>query len=282
MSKNIYYCDDQTLISFSGGRTSAFMLYKVLEAHDGVLPNHVKVCFANTGKEMPQTLDFVNECSQQWGCKIHWVEYNGRKAKKNSDKYEYFFKEVTFETASRNGEPFEKLIEDVGCLPNPLSRLCSGQMKIRTIHRFLKTQGFESPYFAMVGIRADESRRARKLKGKISEGSEKLLPLYEDGISKQDVGNFWKKYNFDLKLPNNNGVTDWGNCDLCFLKGRSKRLSIISEKPELADWWIEQEKKQKDYFNRLELGYEKLKIIATDQNNLDFGNDDSISCFCGD
>ena len=41
MKKNknsIYYIDEPTCISFSGGRTSAFMLHKVLEAHDGDLP----------------------------------------------------------------------------------------------------------------------------------------------------------------------------------------------------------------------------------------------------
>ena len=279
---NPYYCDDQTLISFSGGRTSAYMLYRAIEAHDGKLPDHVKVCFANTGKEMPQTLDFVNSCSINWGVKIHWLEYDGRVQKKSSKNYQYFWKEVDYASASRNGEPFAKLIEDVGQLPNPLNRMCSGQMKIRTINRFLQTKGFNSPYQAMIGIRADEVRRARKMLGSVSDGSEKILPLYEDGISKEDVGKFWKKQSFDLELPNNKGVTDWGNCDLCFLKGRSKRLSIMQQRPDLADWWIEQENKQNDYFNRLELGYEQIRIIATDQQGFDFGDDDSISCFCGD
>lgn len=279
---NYYFCDEPTLISFSGGRTSAYMLFKTLEAHDGKLPDYVKVCFANTGKEMPHTLDFVRDCSENWGVKIHWLEYDGRVKKQDSKNYNYFWKEVDYKTASRNGEPFSKLINDVGQLPNPMNRMCSGQMKIRTIHRFLKSQGFASPYQAMIGIRADEQRRAMKMLGAVSDGSEKILPLYHDNISKEDIGEFWKKQAFDLQLPNNNGVTDWGNCDLCFLKGKSKRLSIIQQKPELADWWLREEKKQGDYFNRLELGYEELKIIATDQGGFDFGNDESISCFCGD
>ena len=72
---NPYYCDGQTVVQFSGGRTSAYMLYRAIEAHNGKLPEYVKVCFANTGKEMPQTLDFVNNCSINWGVKIHWLEY---------------------------------------------------------------------------------------------------------------------------------------------------------------------------------------------------------------
>jgi len=279
---NPYKIEGPALISFSGGRTSGFMLWNIIQAHGGTLPEDIYITFANTGKEAPETLDFVHEIGQKWGVKIHWLEYDGRIQKENSKNYQYFWKEVDYATASRNGEPFAKLIEDVGCLPNPLNRMCSGQMKIRTINRFLQTQGFNSPYQAMIGIRADEERRARKLIGSVSEGSEKMLPLYEDGISKEDVGEFWKEQSFDLDLPNNNGVTDWGNCDLCFLKGRSKRLSIMQQRPDLADWWIEQENKQNDYFNRLELGYEQIRIIATDQQGFDFGDDDSISCFCGD
>ena len=48
------------VINFSGGRTSGFMLRKILDAFDNKLPDDLPVCFANTGKEMPQTLDFVH------------------------------------------------------------------------------------------------------------------------------------------------------------------------------------------------------------------------------
>lgn len=42
--------DGLTAISFSGGRTSAYMLWRVLQAHGGALPDGVEVCFANTNK----------------------------------------------------------------------------------------------------------------------------------------------------------------------------------------------------------------------------------------
>lgn len=65
-------------ISFSGGRTSAYLLRKVLDAHGGTLPPGVHALFANTGKEHPATLDFVRDCGERWGVPIVWLEYDGR------------------------------------------------------------------------------------------------------------------------------------------------------------------------------------------------------------
>lgn len=57
--------DQPTCISFSGGRTSAYMLWRVLQANGG-LPADAVVCFANTGKEVEATLRFVRDCAEHW------------------------------------------------------------------------------------------------------------------------------------------------------------------------------------------------------------------------
>ena len=74
MFANPYRIEGPALISFSGGRTSAFMLFKILEAHGGTLPDDVHVCFANTGKEREETLRFVHECATRWGVRVRWLE----------------------------------------------------------------------------------------------------------------------------------------------------------------------------------------------------------------
>jgi 3'-phosphoadenosine 5'-phosphosulfate sulfotransferase (PAPS reductase)/FAD synthetase len=33
------------------------------------------VTFQNTGKEMPQTLEFINECDKRWNLNMVWLEY---------------------------------------------------------------------------------------------------------------------------------------------------------------------------------------------------------------
>ena len=222
-------------ISFSGGRTSGYMLWRVLQSCGGALPPDVVVLFANTGKEMPETLDFVRECGERWGVQITWLEYRDRVGGQ--------FAVVDWATASRSGEPFELAIQHRKMLPNPRARFCTVELKIRTMHRYLKSLGW-TEWNSVVGIRADEPRRVAKLSE--SQGYDfdtRTAPLAEAGIAVADVGAFWKAQPFDLGLPNMNGKTMHGNCDLCFLKGADQILSLIREKPERAIWWMEQEKR---------------------------------------
>ena len=237
---NPYKIDSPALISFSGGRTSGFMLKQIIDAHEGVLPKDVYVVFANTGKEMPQTLDFVRDCAEKWDCKIHWLELEIA-----NERPIYRTKEVNYETASRKGEPFEALIDRKKMLPNPVMRLCTSELKVNVMKRFMKEKGHKE-WTNVVGLRYDEPRRvAKQNKANDMEINawESVCPLYQDKITVEDVFNFWDKNNFDLNLPNHNGKTLAGNCDLCYLKGTKTLTKIIREKPELANWWIDQENK---------------------------------------
>lgn len=51
---------ENQLIAFSGGRSSAYMLYKMIEANGGI-PDSCVVSFQNTGRENIETLDFIAE-----------------------------------------------------------------------------------------------------------------------------------------------------------------------------------------------------------------------------
>ena len=263
--RNPYFIDEPAVISFSGGRTSAYMLWRVLQAHGGVLPDGVVCAFANTGKEMPQTLDFVQACSDNWNVPIVWLEYAGKKK----------YKIVTHKLASRNGEPFDQLTTDKNYLPNMVARFCTSELKVLPINRYLSDAGLEDAA-NVIGIRADEPRRVAKQRMKENY----ILPLADDGISKLDIHNFWLKQNFNLDLPMVGGVTDWGNCDLCFLKGGSIKLSIINAQPHLVDWWANQEKKIGARFRSDQPSYDQMRVFASDQGNL--FDDESIPCFCGD
>lgn len=264
---------EPTVISFSGGRTSAYMLWKVLQSNDG-LPNNAIVCFANTGKEEEATLKFVNDCSINWNVPIVWLEYRSGKN----------FAEVNYKTASRNGEPFEEIIKERKMLPNVRARFCTAELKIRTVGRYLASLGWKER-LNMIGIRSDEGRRASKMKSD-NKNEEPIMPLYLANISKPEILKFWKENTFDLELPIIDGETIGGNCDLCFLKSLPKILTLVQQKPTRATWWAKQEEYIKAITdgdgNRFRIDRPRYADIHNFVDKQSDMFDDSIECFCGD
>ena len=270
-----------TCISFSGGRTSAYMLWRVLQSNGG-LPSDARVIFANTGKEAEETLQFVRDCGVNWNVPIVWVEYRPDAPG---------FAVVDFETASRNGEPFEALIRKRSYLPNPVARFCTVELKILRAVDLMRSFGLHD-FDNLVGMRADEPDRVAKIRANPSGGTagvERHAPLAAEGIGKWDVLRFWGAQSFDLDLPVVNGKAMHGNCDLCFLKPPAQRLSLIREKPSRAIWWIAQEasiqsSKIKDgaRFTKDGPSYAQMLAYAGRQDEMFDMEEEPIACFCGD
>lgn len=215
--------DGNVQISFSGGRTSGYMLHKIMEANGG-LPDRVEVVFSNTGREMPQTLDFVQEVAQRWQVPITWVEW----------RREGGFEIVGYQGAARNGEPFEALIRKKTYLPNVMSRFCTSELKVRAARDYLRSIGWDH-WTAAIGIRADEPHRTGK--ADLRERWQRWTPLVDAGVSKRDVAAFWDAQPFDLGLPHVNGRCALGNCDGCFLKSEAHLAMLARDFPDRHAWW---------------------------------------------
>lgn len=253
-----FYLRGPALISFSGGRTSALMLFLILWAHGGKLPADVFVCFANTGKEREETLRFVYECGVRWGVKIHWLEWRPppKRRKKGDPKTPrrspaevaaLYFEEVGFNSADRTGKWFEELIRRKQYLPNVTMRYCTTELKVCVMKNFMIAGGF-TKWINLVGLRADEPHRVMKQVLANLSGHDRWVsssPLFLAGVVKRLVILFWLGRNRDAKrlthplpLGFDLGLYDYeGNCDLCFLKGRGKKARIIRERPGVALWW---------------------------------------------
>lgn len=281
--------DSPTCISFSGGRTSAYMLWRVLQSNGG-LPADAVVCFANTGKEDEATLRFVRDCGQNWSVPITWVEY------RNDERG---FSVVDFDTASRAGEPFEAIIRKRNYLPNPVTRFCTSELKIRTMHKWLRANwqalGWDAEnieWNQMIGIRADEHRRVAKIRarGHSTETTKEtmLMPLADAGVTVQEVAEFWAEQPFTLELQTYNGRTLAGNCDLCFLKPAQQVRALIAEKPERAVWWGRMEalalesRPDGAVFRKDRPSYAKMAQFVAQQRDMFDPNEEAIACFCGD
>jgi len=260
-------------ISFSGGRTSAFMLHQIL-AVNGDLPERCKVLFTNTGLEMPETLDFVQECAERWNVPITWLEFTRNKKGPT-------YKIVTRNTASENGKPFSELLRYKKFMPSPMMRFCTTELKMFTIKRYIRNGCKWDTWTQAVGIRHDESHRAKKTS---KDKWQYWYPLLEDLITKEDVTEFWHKQqlacSFDLKLENFRGKTPSGNCDFCFLKSEASIAYMLRNYPDRARWWIDIEKEIGFPF-RLDRSLTKMQDFIDRQSDWIF-DDEAYLCQAND
>lgn len=242
------------LISFSGGRTSAFMLHEILRAHGGRLPDDVVVAFANTGKEHPKTLRFVHECQTRWGVPIRWVEWRMGPGRRG-------YAEVGFNSASRNGEPFEALIRQKQRLPNGFERWCTEFLKVVPLFLLMKAVTGLAPggFVETIGLRDDEGLRILKGLARAEKEQRRVAyPLAKAKVVKAEVMRFWLGDNADpiaLTHPLPQGFDlglrpHEGNCTLCFQKGRGLRKAIIRDMPGEADWWDRMERETGGFFDK--------------------------------
>lgn len=204
------------------------MLHHILEANGG-LPEDAVVCFQNTGREMPETLDFVYECGERWGVPIVWLEYRPEAPK---------FEVVSHNSAARNGEPFEALIRKRKGLPYKFARFCTAELKVHCATRYLRAQGWDK-WMVATGIRFDEARRIPTKPNR--ERWKPWHPMFHAGLARRDVHEFWNKQPFNLRLFDNNGRTPLGNCDGCFLKSEANIAALARDYPERAKWWSDME-----------------------------------------
>lgn len=207
---------EKLLISFSGGETSAYMLYWILSNWKNKYV--IKIVFANTGYENEETLIFVQKCAEYFNCEVIWVEALVNQENKKGTRH----KIVTFETASRNGEPFEDVIKKYG-IPNASTPHCNRELKLAPIKSYLRSIGWKK-YYSAIGIRIDEIDRMNKDRVKKMI----LYPLIsEQPMSKPKINFWWTQQPFRLNLKGYQG-----NCKACWKKSDAKLYTILKENPE--------------------------------------------------
>lgn len=213
---------DKVLVSFSGGKTSAYMSHFLKEKWSG--KKEIKYVFANTGQEREETLEFVDQCDKYFGLNLIWVEAVVNESGKGTKH-----KIVNFNSASRNGEPFVEVIKKYG-IPNKSYPHCTRELKAAPIKSYADSIGWSDCKMA-IGIRADEPSR-------IGTDPKFIYPLADNFIDKIDVNNFWEKMPFSLQLQEHEG-----NCSWCWKKSDRKLFMLIKDRPEIFEFPREMEKK---------------------------------------
>lgn len=224
------------MISFSGGRTSAFMTWWAFTQ----LPSdeyEVVAVFANTGQEHEETLKFVHRFQRHFRIPIVWVEAVVDPEEGKGIRHRV----VTYRTAAREGKPFEDMIRKYG-LPGSSRPFCSKYLKLRPILSYMRSIDWPDRSYAMaIGIRADEIDR-------INPHFQRDMiwyPLIKLGIRKPDVLTWWSQQPFDLALEEHQG-----NCVWCWKKSMRKHLTLIQQNPEFFDFPKRMEKLYSEVKNK--------------------------------
>lgn len=212
-------------ISFSGGRTSAVMTHRLWNRRTEW--DEAIIAFANTGCEHPATLDFVHECETRFGWPVVWIEAVVQPGDGDGIRHRV----VSFETASRNGEPFEEAVKKYGIF-NHTAKACTSKLKELPMRSYLMEQGFSfgkaKDHDTAIGIRSDEMDRvsSKRIEQRL------IYPLVDAGITKRDVAIEIKRWGFDLGIPGDH----YGNCTWCWKKSLRKHLTLASESPDVFDF----------------------------------------------
>lgn len=235
------------VINFSGGKTSALMTILLKPTDDDI------VLFTDTGREHPLTYKFIDDFERNENIKVTRISYKG--------KFDGFLQS-----------------KDYKSIPNRMIRTCTHELKIKTAKRYLRNKRIFS-YENFIGFRHDEPNRVIQFKEKFKK-VKTLFPLYNLGINKEMVNQYWINKSYNLDIP-----SILGNCDLCFLKGKDNIIKILQLYPELAEKWIKDEEESKRHFGHTyfpDVTYKGLLQMAQSQKSL-FDLDDSLpaySCSC--
>ena len=235
------------LVSFSGGQSSALMGAYFCEKHPNRIGNDIHFFFGDTGQEMPETYQFIEQFEAYYNIKVE---------KRKKDLIE--------------------LIEKTGYLPNRMMRYCTSRIKEHPAKKYAVSLGYKpNDYTMALGLRYDEPLRVHRMKDK------HLLPLHYGFITKQDVNSFWDEQPFKLDIPNYKG-----NCKFCFLKSLPKLIALAKEYPQEFLQWAELEEKHKrgKHGFRQDITFRAIYELSQQKTLFDFADshNDEIACSCTD
>jgi hypothetical protein len=207
--------------SVSAGYSSVMMALKLREW----LPDHNIInVMANTSKERPESLHFMNECDKYFNLNMVWIE-----AEFHEKGVGVTPKIVSYKNLKRKGEIFEEGIKKYG-IPSKVNKWCNRELKLIPLTKYANIFFGRNNYSVSVGIRIDEMDRVRK----DYKTNNVFYPLMDQGISKKERNKFWAKQPIKITIP-----AFKGNCDDCFEKANRKLMTILKQDPHTGTWWAD-------------------------------------------
>ncbi len=243
------------IVSFSGGRTSAFLVW-LMERARKEFGWDVRYVFCDTGVEHPQCYTFIRNIVKFWGIDLVVLRAKVNPTLNYGNSYQEFKpNDLMNSKVMPPFEPFNSMLTKYGT-PTVMGAYCSDRMKKDVTNSYCKDKFGKGNYVTWLGIRSDEPHRLKP-----KPGIKYLADLID--IDEQDVLNWWSHQPFDL------GSDQWeGNCLFCVKKASTKIALAARQNPGFFNMWLYHLKKktvrEKDGFDKLVMyrGYLTLEGIA--------------------
>lgn len=194
------------ILGLSGGKDSTALAILLREE----VPQ-MEYFFCDTGKELPETYEYLDRIKARLGIKIDYLEGD-----RGFDHW---------------------LAIHGGLLPSPKMRWCTVQMKIKPLERFIG----EDDAINYVGIRADENRE-----GYISTkpNIRPVFPFKERGMVKADIIRLLEESG--IGLPTYYRWRSRSGCFFCFFQRKYEWVMLAKEHPDLFAEAVRYEQEHKD------------------------------------
>ncbi|MEM9994718.1 MAG: phosphoadenosine phosphosulfate reductase family protein [Acinetobacter pittii] len=221
------------VISFSGGRTSAYLVH--LFKSD---PN-AHFVFMDTGAEHPATYQFIKDIVKHWGIDLVCLRVVvNAQMNKGVD-----YKIISLNELKQDLEPWKEMLKKYGS-PYYDTPFCTARMKTEPFEKYCNDVFGKNSYERWIGIRSDEPKRLpieilKKLdlpihaKAAHQKTGFRYLAEISD-FTKDDVLDWWEEQPFDLAITEH-----LGNCVFCIKKHLNKVALAAKDEPEQAVKWIE-------------------------------------------
>ncbi|HFG4486391.1 phosphoadenosine phosphosulfate reductase family protein [Acinetobacter baumannii] len=220
------------VISFSGGRTSAYLVYLFKDD-----PN-ARFVFMDTGAEHPATYKFIKDIVNHWGIDLVCLRTVVNPEMGKGCGYQV----IGIDDLKQDLKPWEEMLTKYGAPAYDIP-YCTARMKTEPFEKYCNDTFGKNKFERWIGIRFDEPKRLP------IEVLEKLnLPIHARAthqkssyrylaeicdLDKDEILDWWESQPFDLAITEH-----LGNCVFCIKKGLNKIALAAKDEPEMAIKWI--------------------------------------------
>lgn len=198
------------VLGLSGGKDSAALAIYMAREYPEI---YIDYFFTDTGYELPEVYEFIDELESLLGKPILRLNHNER-------------------VVNNDVKVFDKLlVEHNNFLPSGRQRWCTIKMKLEPFEKWINPylrDGYE--VYSYVGIRADEPWRDGFIPNEAQKDLKIKMPFADDGIKRAGVISILESAG--IGLPKYYQWRSRSGCTFCFFQRKIEWVRLMERYPE--------------------------------------------------